>query len=134
MVVDVWCYGAVLFPIDLGKFFKVNGIINYTKYPDILAKEPGCFCHETKLGHKWIFQQDNDPKYISKSTKKLLIDHKIHILQWPSWSWTPTLLFELKRSVHKCKPLDIKDLERLEEWPKILPNVFFNLMQKKCKG
>ena len=36
---------------------------------------------------------------------------------------------ELKRSVDKHKPKNMKDLERIcqEEWSKILPNVFLNL-------
>ena len=38
---------------------------------------------------------------------------------------------ELKRAVHKRKPKDMKDLERfcMEEWSKIPPNVFSNLIK-----
>ena len=39
---------------------------------------------------------------------------------------------ELKRAVHKHKPKDMKDLERfcMEEWSKIPPNVFSNLINR----
>jgi hypothetical protein len=43
---------------------KVNGIVNFTKYQNILAKKT--------LGRKWIFQQDNNHKHISKSIKKMI--------------------------------------------------------------
>ncbi|MGH0169174.1 UNVERIFIED_CONTAM: hypothetical protein FKN15_056301 [Acipenser sinensis] len=64
-----------------GALVKVNCIMNSTQYQDIVAS-----ARRLKLGRKWIFQQDNDPKHTSKSTKKWLIDHKINILQWPSQS------------------------------------------------
>ena len=58
---------------------------------------------------------------------------KSNILQWPSQSpdLNPieNLWAELKRSVDKHKPKNVKDLERIcqEEWSKIPPNVFLNL-------
>ena len=118
-----------------GALVKVNGIMNSTQYQDILAKNLVASARRLKLGRKWIFQQDNDPKHTSKSTKKWLIDHKINILQWPSQSpdLNPieNLWFQLKRAVHKRRPKDIKDLERfcMEEWSKIPPNVFSNLIK-----
>jgi hypothetical protein len=41
------------------------------------------------------------------------------------------LWFELKREVHNHRLKDIKDLERFctEEWSKIRPNVFYNLIK-----
>jgi hypothetical protein len=38
---------------------------------------------------------------------------------------------ELKREVDKCKPKNVNDLERIciEEWSKIPPNVFLNLVK-----
>ena len=39
-----------------------------------------------KLGHKWVFQMDNDPKHTSKVVAKWLKDNKVKVLDWPSQS------------------------------------------------
>jgi hypothetical protein len=82
-------------------------VMNFTQYQDMLAKNLVASARKLKRGHKWIFQQDNNPKHTSKSTKKLLIGHKIKILQWPFQSLDlkpiENLWFELKRTVHNCR-------------------------------
>ena len=47
-----------------------------------------------KLGRKWVFQMDNDPKHTSKVVAKLLKDNKVKVLEWPS-QWPP-------QSYRKC--------------------------------
>lgn len=37
-----------------------------------------------KLRRFWIFQQDNDPKHNSKSTKAFMQKEKYNVLEWPS--------------------------------------------------
>ena len=39
-----------------------------------------------KLGRKWGFQMDNDPKHSSKLVAKWLKDNKVKVLEWPSQS------------------------------------------------
>jgi transposase len=39
-----------------------------------------------KLGCKWVFQMDNDPKHNSKVVAKWLKDNKVKVLEWPSQS------------------------------------------------
>ena len=39
-----------------------------------------------KLGRKWVFQTDNDPKHTSKLVAKWLKDNKVKVLEWPSQS------------------------------------------------
>jgi hypothetical protein len=86
--------------------------MNSTKNQDVLVKNLVAFARRLKFGHKWIFQHDNDPKQTSKSTKKLLLDHKMNILpkpsQAPDLNPVQKLQFELKRTVHKRRPRDIK--------------------------
>ncbi|CDQ83892.1 unnamed protein product [Oncorhynchus mykiss] len=39
-----------------------------------------------KLGQKWVFQIDNDPKHTFKVVAKWLKDNKVKVLEWPSQS------------------------------------------------
>ncbi len=39
-----------------------------------------------KMGHGWVFQHDNDPKYKAKATKEWVKKKHINVLEWPSQS------------------------------------------------
>ena len=86
---------------------KINGIMNSTKYQDILAKNLVAAARKLRLRHRWIFQQDNEPKHTSKSTQKWFCEHKINVFQWSyrSLDLNPieNLWSELKMAVHKHK-------------------------------
>ena len=43
-----------------GALDKMNGIMNSTRYQDILAKNLVAFARKLRIGHRWTFQQDND--------------------------------------------------------------------------
>ena len=58
-----------------GQLCKVDGIMNSLKYQDILQRTG-----------QWTFQQDNDPKHTSKSTKEWLQKKSWRVLEWPSQS------------------------------------------------
>jgi hypothetical protein len=40
--------------------------MNFTRFNDILAKNLVASARRLKLGRKWIFQQNNNPKLASK--------------------------------------------------------------------
>lgn len=41
---------------------KVNGIMNYTEYQDILSKTPDCLCLENAPWSQWALQLDGLPQ------------------------------------------------------------------------
>ena len=119
-----------------GNLVRVHGIMNALNYQDILNKNLMASARKLKMGRHWVFQQDNDPKHVAKSTQKWFSSHKLKVLPWPSQSpdLNPieNLWGELKRRVHERGPRTLDDLERLckEEWSKIPLSVFSNLV--KC--
>ena len=69
-----------------GNLVRVHGIMDSMKYQDILNQNLAASAKKLKLSHRWIFQQDNDPKHMSRSTQKWFTEHKIKLLPWPSQS------------------------------------------------
>ena len=53
---------------------------------DILKQHLKTSVRKLKLGRKWVFQMDNDPKHTSKVVAKWLKDNKVKVLEWPSQS------------------------------------------------
>ena len=49
-----------------GALVKMNGMMNSTKYQDILGKYLVPFARKLGFGHRWAFQKDNDPKNTSQ--------------------------------------------------------------------
>ena len=63
---------------------------------DILKKHLKTSVRELKLGCKWVFQMDNDPKHTSKVVAKWLRGNKVKVLEW---SVTPALSGGLGKNV-----------------------------------
>ena len=78
----VWGYFC---PEGIGYVYLIKSNINKEDYQAILASN---FIDSVEFyGHKVediIFQNDNDPKYLVKSTTKWLVDSSINVLIWPS--------------------------------------------------
>ena len=53
-------------------------------------KNPGgklaALCKKLKLGRKFTFQHDHDPKHTAKATLEWLRNKKINVLEWPNQS------------------------------------------------
>ena len=58
----------------------------YVNYVNILKKHLKTSVRKFKLGRKWIFHMDNDPKHTSKVVAKWLKDNKVKVLERPSQS------------------------------------------------
>ncbi|KAI4892522.1 hypothetical protein NFI96_005753 [Prochilodus magdalenae] len=69
-----------------GNLVRVHGIMNALKYQDILNQNLVASARKLKMVRHWVFQQDNDPKHMAKSTQKWFTTHRIKLLPWPSQS------------------------------------------------
>ena len=65
-----------------GNLVRVNDIMNSVKYQDILNLNLAAPARKLKLGRPWAFQQDNDPRHVSKSTQKRLRGEKVCKEEW----------------------------------------------------
>ncbi len=80
---------------------------------------------DLRLGRRFTFQQDNDPKHTAKITKEWLHNNSVTVLEWPSQSpdLNPIehLWRDLKMAVHQRLPSNLTELERIckEEWQRI---------------
>lgn len=108
-----------------GNLVKVEGRMDSTQYQQILGNNVEESVTKLKLRRGWIFQQDNDPKHCSKSTRAFMQRNKYNVLEWPSQSpdlnIIENLWDDLKRAVHARQPSNLTELEMFckEEWSKI---------------
>ncbi|CAJ0936235.1 unnamed protein product [Ranitomeya imitator] len=94
-------------------------------YQQILQHNVGPSVRKLGLPQRsWVFQQDNDPKHTSKSTRKWFERKHWRLLWWPAMSpdLNPIehLWRDLEMAVWRRHPSNIRDLEQFaKEWSKI---------------
>ena len=62
-----------------GNLVKVEGRMDSTQYQQILGNNVQDSVRKLKLRRGWLFQQDNDPKHCSKSTKECMQRHGYNV-------------------------------------------------------
>ena len=98
---------------------------------DIVEQHPKTSVRKLKLGRKWVFQMDNNPKHTSKDVAKWLKDKKVKVLEWPSQSPDinpiENLSPELKRCLRARRSTNLTQLHQLcqEKWAKNSPNLLW---------
>ncbi len=115
------CFSAA----GTGRLVAIEGKMNAAKYRDILDENLLQSAQDLRLGRRFTFQQDNDPKHTAKITKEWLHNNSVTVLEWPSQSpdLNPIehLWRDLKMAVHQLLPSNLTELERIckEEWQRI---------------
>jgi hypothetical protein len=65
---------------------RVEAKINGAKYREILDENLLRWAQDLRLGQRFTFQQDNDPKHTAKTTQEWLHDKSLNVLDWLSQS------------------------------------------------
>ena len=110
-----------------GNLVKVAGRMDSIQYQQILENNVKDSVKRLQLRRGWMFQQDNDPKHCSNSTKAYFKKQKLRVLEWPSQSpdlnIIENLWNDLMTAVHARKPKNLTELEAFckEEWARIPP-------------
>ena len=115
------CFSAA----GTGRLVRIEGKMNGAKYREILDENLLQSTQDLRLGRRFTFQQDNDPKHTAKTTQEWLRDKSLNVLEWPSQSpdLNPIehLWRDLKIAVQRRSPSNLTELERIcrEEWEKL---------------
>uniref|UniRef100_A0A9J7X9A1 Transposase n=1 Tax=Cyprinus carpio carpio TaxID=630221 RepID=A0A9J7X9A1_CYPCA len=115
------CFSAA----GTGRLVAIKAKMNAVKYRDILDENLLQSAQDLRLGRRFTFQQDNDPKHTAKIMKEWLHNNSVTVLERPGQSpdLNPIehLWRDLKMAVHQRLPSNLTELERIckEEWQRI---------------
>ncbi|CAB1445178.1 unnamed protein product [Pleuronectes platessa] len=105
-----------------GKLVRIEGKMDGAKYREILEENLMQSAKDLRLGRRFIFQQDNDPKHTARATKEWFGLKNVNVLKWPRQSpdLNPieNLWQDLKIAVHRRSPSNLTELHLFcqEEW------------------
>ena len=97
-----------------GRLVRIEGKMNRAKYREILDENLLQSAQDLRLGQRFTFQQENDPKHTAKTTQEWLQDKSLNVLEWPSQSsdLNPIehLWRDLKTALQRCSPSNLTEL------------------------
>uniref|UniRef100_A0AAZ3SH51 Tc1-like transposase DDE domain-containing protein n=1 Tax=Oncorhynchus tshawytscha TaxID=74940 RepID=A0AAZ3SH51_ONCTS len=104
-----------------GRLVRIEGKMNGAKYREILDKNLLQSVQDLRLGRRFTFQQNNDPKHTAKTMQKWLRDKSLNVFDWPSQSPIEHLWRDLKIAVQRCSLSSLTEPQRIcrEEWEKL---------------
>uniref|UniRef100_A0AAZ3S8Q8 Transposase n=1 Tax=Oncorhynchus tshawytscha TaxID=74940 RepID=A0AAZ3S8Q8_ONCTS len=78
------CFSAA----ETGRLLRIKGKMNGAKYSDILDENPLQISQDLRLGRRFTFQQNNDPKHTANNTttQEWLRGKSLNVLEWLSQS------------------------------------------------
>ena len=129
------CFGGLY----VGDLFQVKGIMKKEEYHSILVRH-AIPSGKRLFGSAWVFQQDNDPKHMSKLCQNYLKQKaesgEIVQMEWPPQSpdLSPIELLweEVDRQVQRKKPSSVESLVRIvhQVWGELSQDVMEKLLKR----
>ena len=120
MVVAASCCGDVFQRQGLEE-----GKMNRAKYREFFDENLLQSAQDLRLGRRFTFQQDNDPKHTAKTMQEWLRDKSLNVLDWLSQGMDlkpiKHLWRDLRIAVQRHSPSNLAEFERIcrEEWEKL---------------
>ena len=84
-----------------GRLVRIKAKMNGAKYREILDENLLQSAKDLRLGRRFTFQQDNNPKHTAKTMQEWLLDKPLNVLEGPSQSLEPDQT-SLERPENSC--------------------------------
>ena len=69
-----------------GRLVRIEGKKNGAKYKEIVDENLLQSTQDLRLGRRFTFQQENDPKHTAKTKQEWLRDKSLNVIEWASQS------------------------------------------------